>query len=373
MPTSRTLARTTAAAVAVALVPSVAAFADPAEDHQEPRLIGRAVLPVATYADGPPSGSFFAGVPQPPHVINSDIEFPLPSQPVEGFSAIVEGRSHGEFLAMPDNGFGNKANSFDFLIRAYYIRPDFKTRHGGSGTVDVDADEGEFIEFRDPNGLIGFPITNGTTPERLLTGADIDPESLQRGHDGDLWVGDEFGPWILHFDADGVLLDAPFECLACGRRATRCLGGQPATQPGSRGFEGMAISPNGKFLYAALEGPTVAELDEARRYIFEFDARNETFTGNEWQYRAENADQTLDLRHGHARRGHARCSSSAMPGAVARRCSAPSTRSSLEDDRLRRVPREDAAHRPRRHPRPRPGLTAADPRGRRRPWRDRTR
>ena len=63
-------------------------------------------------------------------MINSGIKFPLPSQPVEGFSAIVEGRSHGEYLAMPDNGFGTKANSFDFLIRAYYIRPDFKTRTG---------------------------------------------------------------------------------------------------------------------------------------------------------------------------------------------------------------------------------------------------
>ena len=28
---------------------------------------------------------------------------------------------------MPDNGFGSKANSFDFLIRAYYVTPDFKT------------------------------------------------------------------------------------------------------------------------------------------------------------------------------------------------------------------------------------------------------
>ena len=44
----------------------------------------------------------------------------------------------------------------------------------------------------------------------MLTGADIDPESLQRGRHGDLWVGDEFGPWILHFDASGRLLEAPF-------------------------------------------------------------------------------------------------------------------------------------------------------------------
>ena len=55
---------------------------------------------------------------------------------------------------MADNGFGNKANSFDFLLRAYFVRPDFKTAKGGTGTVDV----GDFVQFRDPNGVIGFPI-----------------------------------------------------------------------------------------------------------------------------------------------------------------------------------------------------------------------
>ena len=57
---------------------------------------------------------------------------------------------------MPDNGYGAKATSRDFLIRAYYIRPDLKTASGGSGAVHV----GQFIEFRDPFGVIGFPIVN---------------------------------------------------------------------------------------------------------------------------------------------------------------------------------------------------------------------
>ena len=34
---------------------------------------------------------------------------------------------------MPDNGFGSKANSADFLIRAYYVRPHFETARRGSG------------------------------------------------------------------------------------------------------------------------------------------------------------------------------------------------------------------------------------------------
>ena len=38
---------------------------------------------------------------------------------------------------MPDNGYGAKANSGDFLLRLYKIRPEFKTAAGGTGTVAV--------------------------------------------------------------------------------------------------------------------------------------------------------------------------------------------------------------------------------------------
>ena len=33
---------------------------------------------------------------------------------------------------MPDNGYGAKTNSGDFLLRLYRIRPDFKTAAGGT-------------------------------------------------------------------------------------------------------------------------------------------------------------------------------------------------------------------------------------------------
>jgi hypothetical protein len=268
-----------AALAATLAIPSLGASADDTARAQ-PILLGRAVLPVETYAPGPPSGTLL-----PAGTVNG-ITFPLPSQPVEGFSAIIDGRHPGEYLAMPDNGFGAKANSRDFLIRAYYIRPDFKTAKGGSGRVDVDLNE--FIEFRDPDRLIGFPIVNDGTAERLLTGGDIDPESLQRGVHGDLWVGDEFGPWILHFDATGKLLDAPFAAPGGLRSPNNPhLGGAAATQPNSRGFEAMAISPDVEYLYPALEGATVAELGTTRRYIFEFSVRDEAFTGRTWLYETE--------------------------------------------------------------------------------------
>ncbi|WP_328522969.1 esterase-like activity of phytase family protein [Kribbella sp. NBC_00359] len=246
------------------------------------------MLPVATYAPGPPAGSFFAG-----QTING-ISFPTPSQPVQGFSSVLSGRTPGEFLAMPDNGFGAKANSSDFVIRAYYIEPDFKTAKGGTGAVTVK----DFIQFRDPNGLIGFPIVNAPTTQRLLTGGDIDPESMQRADNGDLWMGDEFGPWILHFSATGVLQEPPSPVP--GSLVQPTVPGSlmspnnpflvppaTATQPNSRGFEAMSTTPDGKHLYPILEGSTAVDPDTRRRFLFEFSIDDGEFTGRVWQYHTE--------------------------------------------------------------------------------------
>lgn len=281
--TATRLARTIGLAALVAMVPGVVASADDDAGarrvDREPQLVGRAVLPVETYAPGPPAGNFYTGP-------TNGITFPLPSQPVEGISAIVEGQRPGEWLGMPDNGFGSKANSRDFLIRAYRLRFDFKTARGGSGAVEV----GEYISFRDPNRVIGFPIVNDATTDRLLTGGDIDPESLQVGRTGDLWVGDEFGPWILHFDATGRLLEAPIPLPGNLKSPNNpLLGGAAPTQPNSRGIEAMGIS--GRYLYPILEGATVADAaaDPTRRLVFEYDTRSGEFTGRQWVYRADPA------------------------------------------------------------------------------------
>jgi glycerophosphoryl diester phosphodiesterase len=271
VPTKR-LISIAVAATTLALLPVHAAIAHGDRDRPPPRLVGRAVLPVETYAPGPPSGGGLVPVGQTGTVING-IHFPTPSQPVEGFSAMVSGRRPGEFLAMADNGFGGKANSADFLIRAYYLTPDFKTARDGSGDVAV----GDFVQFSDPDGLIGFPIVREGTPERWLTGGDIDPESLQRGRHGDLWVGDEFGPWILHFDRTGRLVEPPIS-LPDGLLSPNNphLVGTP-TVPNSRGIEAMAITGDRRALIVVLEGAMVGD-DPSVRRVYRYDRRGGEFT-----------------------------------------------------------------------------------------------
>jgi hypothetical protein len=72
---------------------------------------------------------------------------------VQGVSSVLRA-SNGDFLVMSDNGFGAQGNSADYVLRVYRTSPQFKTRHGGSGAIDVEG----FFTLRDPWDRINFPI-----------------------------------------------------------------------------------------------------------------------------------------------------------------------------------------------------------------------
>ena len=261
---------------------------------QAQTLIGFARLPADTFAPGPTSGQLIAPA-------NGVIPPFIDKQPVQGFSAVLRG-PNGDFWAMPDNGFGAKDNSADYVLRVYRISPDLRTKTGGSATIALKS----FIELRDPNHKIDFPIVAdgavypGTAipvdsdirDRRLLTGGDFDIESIRQAHDGTLWFGEEFGPFLIHTDATGVVLDAPYRLNGVMSPQNPFLGTGTPTLPRSKGFEGMAITPNGKLLYPLLEGPLIADTDQRRLIINQFDLTTRQYTGAQWFYRLEASSGT---------------------------------------------------------------------------------
>ena len=277
----KTVAALLGALIFAAAQPAAAALAQP--KPPEANLEGRAVLPADTFAGGPPSGSRLE------EETKGGRTPPFDGQPVGGVSAILDA-GDGEFQAMPDNGFGKKENSADFQLRTYRIRPDFETANGGSGEISV----GEFVQLRDPDRQIPFEITNEESEDRLLTGADFDIESVRRDSSGGLWFGDEFGPFLLHTDATGRVLEAPIPLPDVKSPENQIL--EADEEPNlatSKGFEGMAISEDGDTLYPMLEGALQDDEDGSRRFIYEFDLGSKSYTGKAWQYRTEAPDSAI--------------------------------------------------------------------------------
>ncbi len=255
------------------------------------KLVGFAVLPADTFAKGPPSGAFASD--------GERTEPKYQGQPVQGFSGVLP-RGEGSYYVMPDNGFGNRKNSPDFYLRLYIITPDLKTSAGGEGKIAVSKD---FIQLRDPDRKVNFLIVNENTPDRLLTGGDFDIESFVQAKDGSFWFGDEFGPFLLHTDATGKVLSKPIELpdFREGKDANKDFirspdnpfltfpvynALSPSNLPRSRGFEGLAQSPDKTKLYPLLEAAVAGDTAE-RLILSEFDLTTEQYTGRQWFYRLE--------------------------------------------------------------------------------------
>ncbi len=268
-------------AVAVAAVPaSRPSSAERPASNDKPKVVAwqldqRATLSADYIAEGPPSGA--AVTPA------NGRTGPFPGQVIPGFSGVID-NGDGTLWGLPDNGFGTKDNSADFLLRLYLIKPDWETADGGTGEIEVL----DHISLRDPDHHLPFAIVNEETDERLLTGADFDIESVVRARDGSLWIGDEFGPFLLHVGADGVVLDEPTPFIGgkSPQNPTLAADEQPTVNR-SRGFEATAASNSGRFLYPIVEGQMIDDDQPRRRWIYQFDTRKGAYTGKRWAYETD--------------------------------------------------------------------------------------
>ncbi|MGK2350544.1 esterase-like activity of phytase family protein [Cutibacterium sp. V947] len=109
-----------------------------------------------------------------------------------------------------------------------------------NGAVNPEASTGEAIVY-----INGWTIA----PSK----AGIDSEGLVVAPDGSFWVSDEYGPYVVHFDAQGREIShlKPFD------------GTLPRERTPSRGMEGLTLTLDGKTLVgtiqSALETPDLSD------------------------------------------------------------------------------------------------------------------
>jgi hypothetical protein len=315
------ITRAFAAALAAAVFASPAALAD---EPYPSTLVGQSVLPAATFvpapADAPASlsvsgkytapdgkrvdavgsipGTSFAAAKEAPR--KTGMATPFDGQPVQGFSGIKPA-GDGSYWLIQDNGFGAKANSPDAMLMIQRVRPDFET-----GKTAIE----ETVFLSDPGKVIPYRIATEASDTRYLTGADLDTEALQPVGDS-FFVGDELGPFLVEFGRDGKA-KAFYETKVNGalvRSPDHPALTPPAAPTGkfaftvrrSRGFEGMAASPDGKMLYPLLEGGLWIE--EAQGFetidgkevlrVLEFDVEKRDWTGRSWAFPVETAGNSI--------------------------------------------------------------------------------
>ncbi|MDM0122250.1 esterase-like activity of phytase family protein [Variovorax arabinosiphilus] len=294
----------------------------PAPEVSAPTLTGHAVLPADSFVAGPTSGQFVSGGDLDRAKNTYGYTLPFTSkQPMQGFSAMVPGPVVGTFYVMQDNGFGGRAASPDALLHIYAIKFDWDNRavvpvNFQTGAALASFTSESYIRLSDPYRNLGYPAVAdmvnypGTTQSpagqtvavdpaiisgRLLTGYDIDPESMQIDAQGNLWIGDEFGPFLLKFDRQGRLLSREIQIPNLRRLGSNALIQTPnnpyiqgntsvANLGGSGGLESMAINASRTKLYVMFEKEISGD-DNRYRTISVFDIATQNFEAKTFIYR----------------------------------------------------------------------------------------
>jgi hypothetical protein len=184
------------------------------------------------------------------------------------FSDIYYEPNRNEWWALSDRGPGGGLISYATRLNRFTI--DINPITGRISNFRVK----DTITFTDPLGLLAGagPEMNGLNPRDLngnaaVLGHSFDPEGLVvdpwTGH---FYIADEYGPSLYEFDRRGRLIRLfdvpanliPFVGANVDYVATRDDGANGGRQD-NRGYEGLAISPDGKTLYAVLQDPLIDE------------------------------------------------------------------------------------------------------------------
>ncbi len=127
----------------------------------------------------------------------------------------------------------------------------------------------EEIQIKDKNGIQVSGVSNkGTENAYDINGKELaydphglDAEALVKLSDGTFWIGEEYGASILHIASDGKILKRVvpkgFEKNLEGANyeISSTLPELVGKRPLNRGIESIAVSPDEKYLYFAMQSP----------------------------------------------------------------------------------------------------------------------
>lgn len=207
------------------------------------------------------------------------------------FSDIYYDVKRKQWWGLSDRGPGGGTLDYETRVQRFDIKIDPRT--GAISRFKIL----ETVIFRDEDGN----ALNGIAPNPTdVLGNSFDPEGfVVNPRNGRVLVSDEYGPSLYEFDRDGTRLRSfttpdnliPRNAVS-GTPNYAGDTGNTAGKRTNRGFEGLAISPDGDYAYAMLQS---AMLDEGGgngvcNRIVQFDTRTGTAVA-QYAYPMEGSNQ----------------------------------------------------------------------------------
>lgn len=255
-----------------------------------PELISTAVLPdiaLAAASNGAITGSVLNDQGVLLGGMGSDL-YHVPGEPADIFYVVTD-RGPNNDTVQPDKsaGTGFVVPTFSPLILKVQL----------SGT-SVKVLETIAIKTRSGAGVTGLPNVKGydavptdvkgITANGLYNLAGLDAEGLVKTARGDFWVVDEYAPSLAQLSSRGIVkaryVPMGWTGMPTSYKAIKSIPEIFLKRKANRGFEALALTPDGKTLFIGLQSPllnptkAIGDASLATR-ILRFDLTSKNFTG----------------------------------------------------------------------------------------------
>jgi len=166
----------------------------------------------------------------------------------------------------------------------------------GTGTVTANLLSTALLTNPAGQNYVGNPtaFTSADATQNLR----LDPESIRVGKDGTIFISDEYGPNIYQFNTQGqrigvINVPAKFQIAVPNADATTETANNFYGRVTGKGFEGLAISPDGHTLYAINQSPLIQDKGESGVNLRILKEDLTTGTTTEYLYKLANSNNVV--------------------------------------------------------------------------------
>ena len=212
----------------------------------------------------------------------------------------IPGDAADIFYAITDRGPNNDTVQPDKSAGTGFVVPTFsplilKVQISGS---EVKILETIAIKTKSGVGATGLPNikgydavptdVKGITADSMYNLSGLDAEGIVKTANGDFWIVDEYAPSLAQLSSTGAIkaryVPAGWKGNPTSFKAVKSIPALYLTRKANRGFEALALSPDGTTLFIGLQSPllnptkAVGDASLATR-ILRFDIGSKSFTG----------------------------------------------------------------------------------------------
>jgi hypothetical protein len=187
-------------------------------------------------------------------------------------SAIAYSGQGNRFIMASDRGPADGAVSFQ--CRMHFVDIIVKSER----RAEVKASLRDTVLLKDEEGRSFLGIASAFDPIRPATSLRLDPEGVRVGRDGSIFISDEYGPYVYQFAPNGkrlrsIRIPEKFRIVHPRAKEEDELKANKSGRVPNKGMEGLALTPDGRKLVAALQAPLIQDGGRAGAncYLVEID------------------------------------------------------------------------------------------------------